>query len=108
MGNIEPLSEPGRNEYEYEGSIDIGGRQLSLYNDVLFSGSPGQLEVCRRHIEAGSVAEAESEFYLFGCKPPKSSEEQILRYRTECPGADALGKCAVRIVQYDSQGNEIS
>ena len=106
MPSIPPLS-PEQREWELEGHIEIDGVKMPQYSELVFTGNAKQLEQCREHIEAGDVAEAENDFHLFECRTPEMGEAQIIRYRIECPGAKA-GKCAVRVVQYDQNGDKIS
>ena len=87
--------------------MEIDGVKMPQYSAVAFTGNAEQLERCHEHMDAGDVAEAENDFHLLQCRLPELGDEQMIRYRIECPGAKA-GKCAVRVVQYGADGNKIS
>jgi hypothetical protein len=46
-----------------------------------------------------------SDFDSLGCDFPKPDEEQIIRTAFTCRGPSILGKCMLKLLQADAEGN---
>jgi hypothetical protein len=81
-------------------------RVLTVQVDADFPHRREPLAVCAEHVNDGTASNALHDFLATECHVPEQGIS-VVRLCAVCPGSTTLGKCGLRIVQFDANGNPL-